>query len=123
MLTRIRNAGTAAHKTVSIPSSKIKCEIAKVLKEEGYIGDFRVENEGTIKKTLVIDIKYYKRKPVIEGITRISKPACREYCGSADIPRVRDGLGIVVLSTPKGIISGKAAAAQNIGGEIICQVW
>lgn len=123
MLTRIRNAGTAAHKTVSVPSSKIKCEIAKVLKEEGYIGEFRVENEGTPKKTLIIDIKYYKRKPVIEGITRISKPACRSYCGSTEIPRVRDGLGIVILSTAQGIVSGKTAAKQNIGGEVICQVW
>ena len=122
MLTRIRNAGAAGLKKIAMPSSKEKAAIAAVLKEEGYIGDFAVSGEGA-KRTLGIEIKYYGGKPVIAGLERVSKPSCRVHCGCAEIPRVRNGLGIVVLSTPKGIISGRKAKAENVGGEIICYVW
>ena len=95
--------------------------IAKVLLEEGYIAGYHVD--GDVKKTLTVDMKYYMRRPVIEGIERVSKPSCRLYCGSKEIPRVKDGLGIAILSSPKGIISDKDAKAQNVGGEILCYVW
>ena len=121
MLTRIRNAAMSSQKSVVMPSSKMKAAIAKVLLEEGYIAGYHVD--GDVKKTLTVDMKYYMRRPVIEGIERVSKPACRLYCGSKEIPRVKDGLGIAILSSPKGIISGKEAKAQNVGGEILCYVW
>ena len=122
MLTRIRNAGAAGLKKIVMPASNEKAAIAAVLKEEGYIGDLAVSGEGA-KRTLGIEIKYYGGKPVIAGLERVSKPSCRVHCGCAEIPRVRNGLGIVVLSTPKGIISGRQAKAENVGGEIICYVW
>ena len=122
MLTRIRNASTASLKTVSIPSSKMKVAIAEVMKVEGYIRDFEVVGDGVIK-SLNIALKSYRGEPVIEGIKRISKPSCRIYCGSQDIPRVRNGLGTVILSTPQGIISDRVAREQNVGGEIICYIW
>ena len=121
MLTRIRNAAMSSQKSVIMPSSKMKAAIAKVLLEEGYIAGYHVE--GDVKKTLTVDMKYYMRRPVIEGIERVSKPSCRLYCGSKEIPRVKDGLGIAILSSPKGVISGKEAQAQNVGGEILCYVW
>ena len=92
-----------------------------VLKNEGFVTDYSVE--GDVKKVLTIEIKYYNRQPVIEDLERVSKPSCRLYCGSKDIPRVKDGMGIAILSTPKGILSGKDAAKQNVGGEILCYVW
>ncbi|OGV35525.1 MAG: 30S ribosomal protein S8 [Lentisphaerae bacterium GWF2_45_14] len=122
MLTRIRNANMASLKEVSMPSSMMKASIAKVMKDEGYISDFRVDGEDS-KKKLLLSLKYFEKKPVIEGLKRISKTSCRLYCGSDDIPRVNNGLGVVILSTPKGIISGKEAKQQNVGGEIICYVW
>lgn len=122
MLTRIRNAGAAHLESVSMPASKMKTAIAEVLKGEGYISSFEVTGEGAVK-TLTVSLKYYKGKPVIEGIKRISKPSCRIYCGSSEIPKVRNGLGSVVLSTANGIVSGRAAAASNVGGEILCYVW
>jgi small subunit ribosomal protein S8 len=122
MLTRIRNAGMASLSEASMPASKMKKAVASALKEEGYINSFSEKGEGT-ERELVIGIKYYKNKPVIEGIKRVSKPSCRIYCGSSDIPKVRNGLGTVLLSTPQGIISGMKAAASNVGGEILCYVW
>jgi len=121
MLTRLRNGSTSAQKQVDMPSSKLKASIAKVLKEEGFIADFRIE--GDCKKVLTIEMKYHNRAPVIEGLERVSKPSCRLYCGSKDIPKVKDGLGIAILSTPRGVLSGRAAASHNVGGEIICYVW
>ncbi len=123
MLTRLRNGSSSSQKLVAMPSSKMKAAIAKVLKDEGYIKDFSIE--GDLKKTLTIEMKYQAqgRGPVIEGLERISKPSCRLYCGSREIPKVKDGLGIAILSTPRGILSGKEAATQNVGGEIICYVW
>jgi len=122
MLTRIRNAGMASLKEVLLPTSNLKKAVTSVLKEEGFIEDFTEVGEG-VKKELVIKLKYHKKKPVIEGIRRISKPSCRIYCGSTQIPKIRNGLGLVVLSTPQGVISGKKAAELNVGGEIICYVW
>lgn len=121
MLTRLRNGCMSMQKEVSMPSSKMKEAIAQVLKEEGFVSDFVVS--GDVKKTLKIEMKYFKRQPVIENLERVSKPSCRLYCGSQDIPRVKDGMGIAILSTPKGILSGKEAAKQNVGGEILCFVW
>ena len=122
MLTRIRNAASAGLETVSMPLSKEKKAIAEVLKEEGYISDVTVIGEG-VKSQIVVTLKYYGEKAVIEGIERVSKSSCRVHCGSREIPRVRNGLGIVVLSTPKGIMSGRKAAKENVGGEILCRVW
>ena len=121
MLTRLRNGSMAMQKEVAIPSSKLKVAIAKVLEEEGYIKGFRVD--GDVKKTLFVEMKYFQRRSVVEGLERVSKPFCRLYCGSKDIPKVKDGLGIAILSTPKGILSGRNAEKQNVGGEILCYVW
>ena len=122
MLTRIRNAGRAMKQQVSIPVSKMKVAIAEVLKQEGYILDYSETGEGTGKK-LIVKLKYRKTQPVIEGIERVSKPSCRIYCGSNEIPDVRNGLGIVILSTPKGVVSGRVAASEKVGGEVLCKVW
>ncbi len=122
MLTRIRNAAAAGLDKVSIPLSKEKKAIAEVLKEEGYLTKVGVIGEG-VKSQIVVELKYAGEKPVIEGIERVSKSSCRIHCGSREIPRVRNGLGIVVLSTPKGIMSGRKAAKENVGGEILCRVW
>ena len=122
MLTRIRNAGTAALDEAAMPGSKMKTAVADVLKGEGYIRDYSVEKDGP-KETLTIKLKYYKEKSVIEGLKRVSKPSCRVYCGSSDIPKVRNGLGTVILSTPQGVISNRTAVKSNVGGEILCFVW
>jgi len=122
MLTRIRNAAAAGLEKVMIPLSKEKLAIAQVLKEEGYLTSVSVEGEG-VKSQIVVVLKYAGVKPVIEGIERVSKSSCRVHCGSREIPRVRNGLGIVVLSTPKGVMSGRKAARENVGGEILCRVW
>ena len=122
MLTRIRNAAAAGLEKVTIPLSKEKKAIAEVLKEEGYLVSVNVEGEG-VKSQIVVELKYVGTKAVIEGIERVSKSSCRVHCGSREIPRVRNGLGIVVLSTPKGIMSGRKAAQENVGGEILCRVW
>ena len=122
MLTRIRNAGNAGLKTVAVPLSKEKQAIAGVLQEEGYIGNVEVIGEG-VARELSITLKYFEGKAVIGGLERVSKPSCRVHCGCADIPRVRTGQGTVILSTPKGILSGRRAKSENVGGEIICYVW
>ena len=122
MLTRIRNAASAGLEQVSIPLSKEKKAIAEVLKDEGYLANVGIAGEGVDSK-IVVDLKYAAGKPVIEGIERVSRSSCRVHCGSREIPRVRNGLGIVVLSTPKGIMSGRKAARENVGGEILCRVW
>ena len=122
MLTRVRNAGMAGLPKVAIPLSKEKKAIAQVLKEEGYIADAVVEGEG-VKAQVVLTLKYIDGKPVIGGMERVSKPSCRVYCGSSEIPRVRNGLGTVILTTHKGIMSGRRAVKENLGGEILCYVW
>ena len=120
MLTRLRNAGAAGLKKVEMPSSKEKAAIAKVLKSEGYIKDFAVSEDG-VKRQLSIELKYANGKSVIEGLERVSKPSC--HGGSREIPRVRNGLGTVILTTPEGVLSGREAAKANVGGEILCYVW
>lgn len=122
MLTRLRNAGSAGLKQVSMPGSKEKAAIAAVLKEEGYVKDYAVAEDG-VKRQLVIELKYVNGKSVIEGLERVSKPSCRRHCGSQEIPRVRNGLGTVILTTPNGIMSGRRAAREKVGGEILCYVW
>ena len=121
MLTRLRNGYMSKQKEVVIPCSKLKVAIAQVLEQEGYIKGFRVN--GEVKKSLIVEMKYFNRRSVVEGIERVSKPSCRQYCGCKDIPKVKDGLGLAILSTPKGILSGKDAEKQNVGGEILCYVW
>lgn len=121
MLTRVRNGVMSQQKEVSMPSSKMKEAIAQVLKDEGYVSGYTVA--GDVKKVLTIEMKYAQRKSVIVNLERVSKPSCRLYCGSKDIPRVKDGMGIAILSTPKGILSGREAAQLNVGGEILCYVW
>lgn len=121
-LTRIRNAGAAGHKFVSAPKSKIKVEIAKILKDQGFIEDFEeVDNgpQGEIK----VAIRYYKKQPAFNEIKRVSKPGRRTYANTDEIPQVRNGLGIAILSTSKGVMSGKNAKKENVGGEVICTVW
>ncbi|MDP1636335.1 MAG: 30S ribosomal protein S8 [Gallionellaceae bacterium] len=121
MLTRIRNAQMAQKNSVAMPSSKLKVAIAAVLKDEGYIDDFAVrDNEG--KPQLDIALKYYAGRPVIERIERISRPGLRVYKGSGDLPRVMNGLGIAIVSTPKGVMTDRRARATNVGGEVLCIV-
>lgn len=121
MLTRIRNAQMAQKGSVSMPSSKLKVAIAAVLKEEGYIEDYSVrEIEG--KPQLSIALKYYAGRPVIERIERVSRPGLRVYRGSHELPRVMNGLGIAIVSTPKGVMTDRRARATNVGGEVLCIV-
>ena len=122
MLTRIRNAGNAGLKQVSIPLSREKAAIVTVLKEEGYITDFAIVGEGVIKN-IVVSLKYAAGKPVIAGLQRVSKPSCRVHTSVQSMPRVRNGLGTVILTTPKGIMSGRKAVKENVGGEVLCYVW
>lgn len=121
MLTRIRNAGHALLPTVQIPHSRVKESIAKVLKQEGYVADVSVE--GNPRKTIKLRLKYQGKKPVIEGLRRVSRPGLRNYVGATAIPRVLGGLGVAVVSTSEGVMSGNQARQKNIGGEVICYVW
>ncbi len=123
MLTRVRNAGAAGLPAVEMPASKEKAAIAAVLKEEGYISNFTVVGDGA-KKLLALELKYDDNgKMIIDHIERVSKPSCRVHCQCKNIPNVRNGLGIVILSTPNGIMSGRKATKENVGGEILCYVW
>jgi small subunit ribosomal protein S8 len=123
MLTRIRNAIVAGHEVVRIPGSKMKVAIANVLKEEGFIRGFEVEPDG-VKKAIRIDLAYSrKKKPVISGLRRVSKPGLRVYVQKREIPRVYGGLGIAILSTPEGIMTGQEAWRRQVGGEVLCYVW
>ena len=123
MLTRIRNACMARHTTVAIPSSKMKVAIAEILKREGFIRDFELQ-QGQPFDTIQITLKYTNdRRPVITGLKRVSKPGLRIYTGRADIPRVRGGLGVSILSTPKGVMAGHEAWQEHVGGEVLCYVW
>jgi small subunit ribosomal protein S8 len=123
MLTRIRNACMARHTSVVMPSSKMKIAIADILKREGFVRDFEVQ-KGTPSDSIVITLKYTPdRRPVITGLKRVSKPGLRIYTGRADIPRVRGGLGLSILSTPKGVMAGHDAWREHVGGEVLCYVW
>jgi small subunit ribosomal protein S8 len=128
MLTRIRNAVMTGHNTVAMPSSKIKASIAAILKNEGYIKSYEVVNgEIANSKVLRIRLKYVgerrSRQPVITGLERISRPGRRVYKGKRDIPWVLSGIGIAIMSTPKGVMTGQRARQLGIGGEILCKVW
>ena len=121
MLTRIRNANLALLPAIELPHSKMKESIATILKQEGYIADFAVE--GKMPRTIKMKLKYQGKKSVIEGLRRVSTPGLRRYVGATDIPRVRGGLGVAVVSTSEGVMTGNQARKKNIGGELICYVW
>jgi small subunit ribosomal protein S8 len=121
MLTRIRNAQMTAKKDVTMPSSNLKVAVAKVLQEEGYINDWSVA-EGT-KPELTLSLKYFEGKPVIEKIDRYSRPGLRQYSGSKELPSVRGGLGVAIVSTSKGVMTDRAARAAGVGGEVLCTVF
>lgn len=123
MLTRIRNANMAGHEKVNIPHSRMKSEIARILKEEGYVREYTTENiEG--KATLVLFLKYIEdQKPVIQGLRRVSRPSCRHYVGAEDIPRVLGGIGTAILSTSSGILCDADARKKHVGGEVLCYIW
>ena len=128
MLTRIRNGLLAGHSAVGLPSSRMKAALAQILKEEGYIDRFEVvAEEGKPQSTLRIYLKYVgerrERRPVISGIERISRPGRRVYAGRTQIPRVLSGMGVTIVSTPKGVMTGSRARKLGVGGEIICKVW
>ena len=125
MLTRIRNASSARHDTVLMPASKIKVAIATVLKEEGFIKDYSVAlEEGRPQPNLKVELSYGgRRQPVLNGLQRVSKPGLRVYVQRREIPRVYGGLGMAILSTPKGVMSGQEARRNEVGGEVICYVW
>ena len=123
MLTRLRNAMQARHPKVDVPASKLKGEIARILKEEGYIANYKVaEEEG--KRTIKIYLKYSdESSPVISKIQRVSRPGRRVYVGSKEIPRVLGGMGINILTTPRGVMTGRNAHRNRVGGEILCEIW
>jgi small subunit ribosomal protein S8 len=121
MLVRIRNAQMVGHVEVLMPASKLKASIAKVLKDEGYIEDFAMRENG-VKQELAIALKYYAGKPVIERLERISKPGLRVYKGRDDIPKVMNGLGVAILSTSRGVMTDRKARADGVGGEVLCIV-
>lgn len=123
MLTRVRNALSAKHQKVDVPASKLKMEIARILKEEGYIINFKLAEDGT-QRSIRLYLKYTAaNEPAIAKIQRVSRPGCRVYVGSADIPRVLGGLGVNILTTPRGVMTGRDARKEGIGGELLCQVW
>jgi len=123
MLTRVRNAITARHPKVDVPASKLKTEIARILKEEGYIANYKVAEEG-VKKVIKIYLKYAPdNSPVITKIERVSRPGCRNYAGKNEIPRVQGGIGISILTTPQGVMTGRRARKEGVGGEVLCKVW
>ena len=121
MLTRIRNAHAVDKKEVCVPASNLKSAIADVMQKEGYIESFNVDGDGA-QKTLTIQLKYYDNKPVIDSLKRVSKPSLRVYAKSSNMPKVMNGLGIVIVSTPKGVMTGQQASAENVGGEVLCSV-
>ncbi|MFO7701013.1 MAG: 30S ribosomal protein S8 [Acidimicrobiia bacterium] len=123
MLTRIRNANTALHPETSMPSSKIKEEIARILSEEGYIDGWKID-QADVGTQLVVSLRYGSdRKRVLQGIQRVSKPGHRVYKGASDIARVRGGIGVSILSTSEGVMTDRDARRRNVGGEILCKVW
>ncbi len=123
MLTRVRNALVARHPKVDVPASRLKNELARILKEEGYILNYKLTEEGA-KKFIRLYLKYTTANlPVISRIERVSRPGCRVYVGSKEIPRILGGLGINILTTPKGVMTGSTARKEGVGGEVLCQIW
>ncbi|MEL6449507.1 MAG: 30S ribosomal protein S8 [Pseudomonadota bacterium] len=121
MLTRIRNAQKARKTSVSMPSSNAKVAIAAVLRDEGYVGDFNVDQDGA-KSELTVELRYHEGEPVIEKLKRVSKPGLRIYRGAGDLPKVLGGLGVAIVSTSSGVMSDRKAREQGVGGEVICYV-
>jgi len=121
MLTRIRNAQMAEKSSVRMPSSKLKVAVAEVLKSEGYIGGYQIE--GEVKPLLAIDLKYFEGRPVIEEIKRVSRPGLRQYKAKDELPKVRGGLGVSIVSTNRGVMTDRAARAAGVGGEVLCSVF
>lgn len=122
MLTRIRNALSAGHRTVEIPGSKTKRNIAEILKREGFIDGYVLEDRQ-VGKALAIQLRWTGEQPAILGIQRLSKPGQRRYARCRDIPKIRNGLGILIVSTPRGLMTDKSARREGIGGELVCSVW
>ena len=122
MLTRIRNAKQMRYKEVEVPASKIKVEIARILKEPGFISNYKVSKDS-IQNVITLELKYVQKEPVITGLKRISKPGLRVYASAQDIPRVLNGLGIAIISTSKGLMTDKEARTQNLGGEVLAYIW
>ena len=122
MLTRLRNAGTAGHRWADMPVSKLKIEIAKILKETAFVFDYKVLDDGK-HGVLRVYLKYHEGRPVIRHLERVSRPGRRHYVGAEDIPRVRNGLGMAILSTSNGVLSDRTARAEGVGGEVMALVW
>ena len=122
MLTRIRNAKQMRYKEVEVPASKIKVEIARILKEQGFISNYKVSKDS-IQNVITLELKYVQKERVITGLKRISKPGLRVYASAQDIPRVLNGLGIAIISTSKGLMTDKEARTQNLGGEVLAYIW
>ncbi len=122
MLTRIRNAGTARHRRVDMPVSRLKTEVARLLKDNHYIHDFKILDDGE-RKVLRLYLKYYQDRPVIRELRRVSRPGLRKYVGVEEIPRVRNGLGMALLSTSRGVMTDVEARAAKVGGELLAIVW
>jgi small subunit ribosomal protein S8 len=123
MLTRVRNALKARHAKVDVPASRLKIEIARILKEEGYILNYKGVEDGA-RKSIRIYLKYTPGNlPVIAHLERVSRPGCRVYVGSQEVPRVLGGMGVNILTTPRGVMTGAAARKERVGGEVLCQVW
>lgn len=121
-LTRIRNASAAKHKSVDVPASNLKMAIAEILKDQGYIQDFSKSEDGK-QGVLSLKLRYYYGQPVIREIHRVSKPGRRIYAPAERLPRVRNGLGIAIISTPRGVMTDKEARRENVGGEVLCTIW
>jgi small subunit ribosomal protein S8 len=121
-LTRLRNSTRAAQSGTSAPYSKVKAEIARILKQEGYISDYTIDTSGKFPEIRVTN-KYVNLNPVLTGLKRVSRPGLRKYVGAGEIPRVLGGMGITILSTPKGVISGREARKENVGGELLAMIW
>lgn len=122
LLTRVRNAQSARHKTVDVPASNLKASIAQILVEQGYVIGVEKLEDGK-QGILRLSLKYFEGKPAIHGIERVSSPGLRNYVGSDKLPRVKNGLGIAILSTSRGVMTEKEARKQNVGGEVLCRVW
>jgi len=123
MLTRIRNGQMAEKRYVSMPGSKVRTAIARILSEEGFISGYEETEDGQGKNTLTVELKYFQGGPVITRIQRMSRPGLRRYAGADEIPKVLNGLGVVILTTSKGVMSDRQARAENIGGELLCSVY
>ena len=122
LFTRIRNANQMRHESVTLPHSKVKTEIARILKEEGFINGYKVD--GDVKKNLIVELKYGRsNEKVISGLKRVSKPGLRVYAKCDELPKVLNGLGLAIISTPKGVMSEKQARKENVGGEVIAYIW